>query len=112
LTLGYADQDYLTLCRGAEKLSEHALAAQQALARCEQVRGLDTILLRPERLAFAGMVALGIFVSRVAWLILALILVSVFIGGYFWYRHAMATHAAKAALRWLQLHAKTIDPNP
>ena len=110
LSMGYADPDDLTLYRGAEKLSGHALAAHQALARCEELQGMDAILLRPERLAIAGVVALVIFAVRIPWLILALVLVASCIFGYFWYRGAKVRHAAKAALRWLQLHGKTIDP--
>jgi hypothetical protein len=110
LSMGYADSDYRALCHGSEKLSAHALTAQQALVRCEELHGVNAIFLRPERLAIAATVAMAILVLRVPWLILALVLVTAAVLGYRWYRNAMARHAAKAALRWLQLHAKTIDP--
>ena len=108
--MGYADPDCLVLLRGAEKLSGHALAAQQALARCEELQGVNAIFLRPERLAIAGAVAIGVFALRVPWVILALVLVAGSLLGGRWYLGAMARHRARAALRWLQLHAKTIEP--
>ncbi len=108
--LGYAEPDYLTLARGAEKLSVHALAAQEALARCEQVQGVNAIFLQPQRALIAAVVVVGVVALRVPWMILALTLVAASLMGYRWYVGAMVRHRARAALRWLQLHAKTIEP--
>lgn len=106
--LGYPDADYELLCRGAEKLAGHALSAQEALAQCERLRGINAIVLRPQRVAVFAGVVVALLATRIPWLVLACaLLVGAVVAGR-WYVIAMATHQARKALRWLQLHAKTL----
>ncbi len=110
LALGYPEADYVVLCRGAEKLAGHAAAAQAALAHCEELHGLNAVILQPQRLAIAGVAFVGVLLVRIPWVVLAAVLVVGAVVGWRWYVVAMARHRAKAALRWLQLHVKTLGP--
>jgi hypothetical protein len=62
------------------------------------------------RALIAAVVVVGVVALRVPWMILALTLVAASLMGYRWYVGTMVRHRARAALRWLQLHAKTIEP--
>ncbi len=106
LRLGFADPDSEALRRVAEKLSALGLSAQRALADCEQVRGVNAIFLRPERLMIGAVVFAIALVIRVPWVLLA-VLVAVALGiGYRWYMGFRATETALARLKLLRLHGR------
>jgi hypothetical protein len=80
-SLGLSEPDCQTLNTNAEKLSSIALALAEALTRCEHIRGINSIFIRPERLLIgavvivlgiairAPVVGLGLIGAAVAWIV-------------------------------------------
>ena len=105
-SLGLSDPDCVALNENAEKLSAIALSASRALTRCERVRGINSIFLRPERLLIgavvivvgiairAPVVGLSLIGAAVAWIIYRLSLSS------------RATRDAVSRLRSLRLNGR------
>jgi len=101
LGLGFADPEYRAYCGTLQKLSGHALAAQQALAQCAQARRTNARLLRPEWLALGGGALVVALAVRKASVVLALFVVAACGAGYRWYRDYAAIRMARDALRSL-----------
>ena len=64
--LGHADAAYEELRKTAEKLSSLGLAAQRALAEAEEVHGVNSIFLTPQRLAIGALVLGAALLLRAA----------------------------------------------
>jgi hypothetical protein len=104
--LDLADAEYEELRKHAEKLASFGGAAQRALARTEEVRGISAIFLTPQRLAFAA-VALVIALAIRNPVVIAVVLVAVALFvGYRWLRGFNATEDALKRLRVFGLHAR------
>lgn len=109
LGLGFAEVEYRTFCRGIEKIWSHALAVQEALARYEEIHGINALFMRPERILIAILiVSLALLLLREPWFLLGLLLLMTCALGYRWYVGLRATEHALAALRLLRLHGRAI----
>ena len=105
--LGYTEPDCVALRQSAEKLSSFGSALHHALARCEQVHGVNAIFMRPERwLMGLGLVAAAFVFVRNPWLLLVLLGAALAWGGYRWALSFNATGDALAKLGLLRRHAR------
>ena len=106
--LNLADVQYEDLRKHAEKLATFGAAAQRALARIEEVHGIDAIFLTPQRLAIGGVIVLAIVMLSRAPVALVVVLTALALAvGYRWLRGFNATEDALKRLRVFGLHART-----
>jgi hypothetical protein len=104
--LGLTDAESEELRKHAEKLATFGAAAQRALARTEEVRGINAIFLTPERLAIGGIVLLFAILSRMAVALIVVLGAAALVVGYRWLRGFNATEEALRRLRAFGLHAR------
>lgn len=107
LRLGFADEEYRRLVVSVETLSDRALAVQRALARCEEVKGVNAIFQHPERLAIGAVLIVIVLLFRIPVVVYGTIVVVGSFVLYRWYKSYAATEAALSALRSWRLHART-----
>lgn len=107
LRLGFADDDYRSLTMSVEMLSDRAIAVQRALARCEEVKGINAIFHHPERLMIGAALVVLVLLLRIPAVIYATIVVAGSFVLYRWYASYAATEVALGALRSWRLHART-----
>jgi hypothetical protein len=104
--LNLADAEYEALRKHAEKLATFGGAAQRALARAEEVQGVNAIFLTPQRLAIAGFaLAIAALFRQPVVLAIVFVVVVLFVG-YRWLGRFNATEDALKRLRVFGLHAR------
>jgi hypothetical protein len=105
--LKHTDEGYEALRRSADKLASFGASAQRALARVEEVRGVNAIFLTPPRLAIGGFVLVGAVMSRTPVVMLVVAAVVALVVGYRWLAGFNATEEALKRLRLFALHGRT-----
>ena len=101
LSLGYDEVDCVDLRTSAERLSAAAELLQRALVRCEEVRNINSIFIRPERILIAAAIMLVFIAGRAPWFALILIASA---AAWIAYRLHLAYRAgAHAKTRWRAL---------
>ena len=104
--LGLAGAAYDELRKHAEKLAMFGGSAQRALARTEEVHGVNAVFLTPQRLAIGGMVIVFAVLLRVPIAMVVVIAIAALVVGYRWLRGFTATEEALKKLRVFGLHAR------
>jgi hypothetical protein len=104
--LGLAGAGYDELRKHAEKLAMFGGSAQRALARTEEVHGVNAVFLTPQRLAIGGMIIVFAVLLRVPIAMVVLIAIAALVVGYRWLRGFTATEEALKKLRVFGLHAR------
>ena len=97
----------VTLTSSAEKLASFGASAQRALARVEQVDGMNAIFLTRQRITGA-LVVLGIAVMlRQPLILVGLLVLATVVVAYRWYSGFHSTESALKRLRVFGLHGRT-----
>ncbi len=95
------------LRRAADKLSQIAAGAQRALARAEEVGGVNAIFLTPQRMLVGAAIVGVALLIRVPAALLVVLGVAAVAVGYRWYLGFRATEDSLAKLKLFGLHART-----
>jgi len=105
--LQHVDEAYDALRSSAEKLASFGASAQRALARVEQVDGMNAIFLTRQRITGA-LVVLGIAVMlRQPLILVGLLVLATVVVAYRWYSGFHSTESALKRLRVFGLHGRT-----
>jgi len=104
--LGIAGEEYDELRKHAEKLALFGASAQRALARTEEVHGVNAVFLTPQRLAIGGLLLVFAVLLRIPIALVVVIAVAALVVGYRWLRGFNATEEALKKLRVFGLHAR------
>jgi len=105
--LAGSDDDDERLRASAEKLASFGAQAQRALARIEEVQGMNAIFLTRERI-IGALVAFGIaLLLRQPILLIVLLVAATLVVAYRWYSGFHATEAALKRLRLFGLHGRS-----
>ncbi len=105
--LGNADDESGELRKNADKLAFAAIGAQRALARAEEIQGINAIFMAPQRLAIAVVVIVGALLLRIPAVLLVVVGAAVLVVLYRWYVGFRVTEEVLEKLRQFGLHGRT-----
>ncbi|MFO1303076.1 MAG: serine/threonine-protein kinase [Burkholderiales bacterium] len=104
--LGFTDAAYEDLRKHTEKLASFGGAAQRALARAEEVHGVNAVFFKSHRLAIAGALLTLVALVRVPVAMVVVVAVVALVLGYRWLQGFSTTEEALKKLRVFGLHAR------
>ena len=105
--LSNADAATGELQRSADKLAFLAIGAQRALAKAEEVHGVNAIFISPSRLGIGAVVVVAALLLRLPIALLAVLGAAVLFAGFRWYVGFRATEDAIEKLRAFGLNGRT-----